>query len=68
MQISFANDEKFILGLIQYLQIIELTKNFVYNIDTNLWHTHIAHYYYNNNIKDFVIEHTKKKNKKLLLI
>jgi len=25
--------------LIQFLQIIIVTKNFIYNIDTNLWHS-----------------------------
>ena len=52
---------KFYSLLIQYLQIIELPKNFVYNTDTNLWHVRLDHYY-NNNIKDFVIEHTKSHN------
>ena len=39
-----------------------ITKNYVNNIDTNLWHAHLGHYF-NNNIMDFVIEHTRNHDK-----
>jgi len=39
------------------------SKFFVYNIDTNLWHDRLDHYYNNNN-KNFVIKHTKNHNNK----
>jgi hypothetical protein len=40
--------------LIQFLQIIIVTKNFIYNIDTNLWHSRWDHDF-KNSIKNFVI-------------
>ena len=33
-----------------------ITKNYVNNIDTNLWHARLGHYF-SNNIKDYIIYH-----------
>jgi len=40
-----------------------ISKNYVFSINTNLWHARLGHFY-NNDIKDFVIEHTKHHNDK----
>jgi len=58
----FANDENlFVFDTIPSNNTI--SKNYVFIIDTNLWHARLGHFY-NNDIKDFVIEHTKYHNDK----
>jgi len=58
----FANDENlFVFDTIPSNNTI--SKNYVFSIDNNLWHARLGHFY-NNDIKDFVIEHTKHHNDK----